>query len=350
MRQDDSIIIDNQKYREICIFIDEYCSQKIASYMTKINYDRNEIAISYAAIQKIFKNGKDPDYNNPSVPVAYSLIYLPRRIMAMISVLEILSLANIETPKTVLDIGSGTDAVSIALGIYFSMIKPIEKIRVTALEPSLKMIDMAKCKPKANFQHIEVDHQLKDIDDIMSNHQTLRSEQARWENTFDMITFSASFPHKSREDKWWIDLLKTIKSLSSKQSGICIIIEPQGKINQLFENDSEIGFEEKQRNAAAIANLLEICQKAGWHIAFTTLNSTLSCVDNKNLPLLNLTKIKRDLLAETDLSRRNLPGWNLPSVSWNLDNKYDEIVLVLSREKLISDRQNFVILRPESEL
>lgn len=350
MMQNNSISIDNQKYREICIFIDEYCRKTLDNCIAKTNYTPNEIAIQYAAIQSLFKNGKDPDYKNRSVPVAYSLIYLPRRIMAMISVLEILSLANIEDPKTVLDIGSGTDATSIGLGIYFSIVKSIEKICVTALEPSLKMIEMSKYEPKVKLQHIEVNHHLKNINDIMLSYQTLRPERVNEENAFDIITFSASFPHELREDEWWIDLLKKIKFLSSKQSGICIVIEPQGKINQLFERGSGIELEEKQRNAVAIANLLRICQKAGWYVAFISLKSTLCCVKNKNLTLQNLTELKRKLLAETDLPEKCLPGLRFPLTAWNLDPKYDEVVIILSRKRLIIDYQNMVILEPESEL
>ena len=80
------------------------------------------------------------NYETSSISVAYAFTYLPRRILGSLAALEYLGAHLTRMSRTILDIGSGTDAVRVALE-YWTGNEPLE---IVSVESSLEMRRLAE--------------------------------------------------------------------------------------------------------------------------------------------------------------------------------------------------------------
>jgi RNA-directed DNA polymerase len=105
-------------YNYWCQKVDNYVAATLINYIEQENVSNQQIIEGFEELKKL-KCGKDPDYDLIGVPIAYTFLYTSRKIIAMTAILlHYFQTDNVYIPKTLLDIGSGTDAVSIALGLF----------------------------------------------------------------------------------------------------------------------------------------------------------------------------------------------------------------------------------------
>jgi SAM-dependent methyltransferase len=146
--------------------------------------DVGAVARGYDELGKL-RHGAEPDYSAPGISIAYALAYLPHRVSSVLGVLSSLALPT--TPRRVLDLGSGSGAVAIALDCW-SAGEPIE---IIALDPSDQMRMFA--------------HHLTLSDNVSMRQINGRIEEVLAPNSFlgeaafDLIISSASLMYGVRE-------------------------------------------------------------------------------------------------------------------------------------------------------
>lgn len=161
-------------------------------------------------------SGRDPDYNTHVLPIAYALHYaVQNTAIALRALAAVYSVANTRRPRQVLDIGSGLDAVALAL--ESSRIRSdIEAI--VCLDPSNTMRAFAK--------HIDCtllrQHYPGSVESI------IRFDDRR--PRFDIISFCYAFQyhHERCDDSFFIKLARHTSELLAP-GGVVIVCGPRAK-------------------------------------------------------------------------------------------------------------------------
>lgn len=277
-------------YNHWCDVIDKYCCLIINNYIENENISIQEMQQGFDELEKL-RQGKDPNYNLSGVPIAYAFMYLPRKIIAMTAILcHFFTEDKVFIPKNLLDVGSGTDAVSIALGLFRKNIS----LEITAIEPNEYMRRFAICKP--NFPSLNIDNVTGSIG-YWYEHLS--------ENYYDLIIMSSVLQNsfKKKEDEWWLRWTKDLYEGSTKR-GKVIIIEPNVKIQSM----------NKMRWAM---------QYIGWNLEEELkLSDLLPQVSYKGRTLANLTGLKEKLIG-------NYWQWNVES--WNTHYRYEEYIHIYGK-------------------
>ena len=277
-------------YNYWCQNIDNYVARTLINYIEQENVSHQQIIEGFEELNKL-KRGQDPDYDLIGVPVAYTFLYISRKIIAMTAILlHYFQTDNVYIPKTVLDIGSGTDAVSIALGLFRNNIA----LQVTAIEPSSCMRRFASYG--AQFQNVAV----RNISGSIENWS-----QKLGEESYDLIILSSVLQNsfKDKDDDWW---LKWTQDLYEKSTsfGRVIIIEPWIK-------------------AKLMQQMKGAMEEVGWHLnEELNLSDLLPQVSRKGKALEQLTSLKEELVGSY------LP-WSVSS--WNTHHKYDEYIHIYQK-------------------
>ena len=113
-----SLKFNNEDYQNWSSEIDSFLVEVVNKYIDAENISVEAVKTGFDELKKL-RQKTDPDYNQSGVPVAYTFLYLPRKIIATTAILShYFREDNALIPHQVLDIGSGTNAVSIALGLF----------------------------------------------------------------------------------------------------------------------------------------------------------------------------------------------------------------------------------------
>lgn len=280
-----SLNFDVTHYSSWCETVDKYVTAIIKKYINSKNISTEDIKKGFDELNKL-KQGKDPNYDLPGVPVAYAFLYLPRKIIAMTAVLShYFKDTNTPIPNRLLDVGSGTDAVSIALGLFRENIN----LTITAIEPCSYMRQFAMFKP--NFPNLEISNVSGSIG---SWFQCLNY------NYYHLICMSSILQNsfRSQTDAWWLEWTQDLYEASTKNARL-IMIEPHVK-------------------AGLVSKMKWAMESSGWILKEQLLLSDLfPQVSNKERILQQLTSLKEELIGKY---------WQYSVVSWNGNKKYNEYI------------------------
>jgi RNA-directed DNA polymerase len=285
-----SLNFNDDHYFYWCKNVDKYCCLIINKYIENENISVQEIREGFDELNKL-KQRKDPDYDLSGVPVAYAFMYLPRKIIAMTATLcHFFKEDKVFIPKNLLDVGSGTDAVSIALGLFRHKIN----LNITAIEPNEYMRRFAICKP--NFPNLKIENVKGSIGYW---HKPLS------ENYYDLIIMSSVLQNSfyMKYNDWWLKWTKDLYEASTKL-GKVIIIEPSMKFESM----------NKMRSAM---------EDVGWNLQEELkLSDLLPQVSRKGRVLENLTELKKELIGSY---------WQWDVKSWNTYHKYNEYIHIYGK-------------------
>jgi len=292
---------DDTSYQQLCIQVDKYIADTADRYIRDRKISQSDIQNAWDELVPKLRSRRDPNYNLPGSPIAYAFEYLPRKITAKVGVLNYHYRGKGRLPKKVLDIGSGTNAVAIALG--FSVIG--DSVEVLASEPSDSMRDFTSFESK--FPNITVKSISKRIEDFIDEYRAgLYTAEYEYYRYFDTITISSALAYyfSGRGASWWQDFSNALLNLATDNATL-IIIEPHTKKYPLL-------------------NMLEpACQLAGW-----LLEGGQGKLLNEMLPNVTCKELRLEHL--TDLQKRYIDK-KYAVTSWNLNPRYREYILIFQR-------------------
>jgi len=124
----------------------------------------------------LLARGRNVDYGLPGLPLMYAIRYMPKRIIALIGEL---SLADIDPPVSLLDVGVGTGAVPAALRLMW----PRASVRVRGIDASAEMLEFALASQRV--AGAPATFEVRTLDDLMADRSMLDGA--------DLVTFSAPF-------------------------------------------------------------------------------------------------------------------------------------------------------------
>lgn len=302
MARDLALKFDNKLYELWSGVIDQYLEQAVIDYVANENITNEDIKNGFEELKKLkpingrdYKQRQDPDYNQVGVPVAYTFLYLPRKIMAATAILtHYFGQKNSRIPYNILDIGSGTNAVSIAIGLFLFTDKI--NINLTALEPSHYMRHFCSYQP--NFSHLNISYRegmVGEWQDVLhSNYYELIFMSSVLQNSFN-----------DQQDTWWEDRCRELYNCC-KNNGTFIIVEPNAKMDLLN-------------------SLVNAMQKIGWSFKERLFLSNLLPKVSKNDELIKMQKL-------TDLKKEYKCDYHNYSVcNWNPNPKYNEIIYIFEK-------------------
>ncbi|MFM6037510.1 MAG: reverse transcriptase domain-containing protein [Sphaerospermopsis kisseleviana] len=289
-----SLKFDDKDYNNWCDSVDEYALHIINNYIDAISVDIDNmkecIQQGFDELDKLRKK-QDPDYDLPGVPIAYAFKYLPRKIIAMTAVLShYFREENVPIPEKILDVGSGTDAVSIALDLFRQKMS----FQITAIEPCSYMRQFAMFRPSLrNLEVLNVNGRLGDWFNYLNN------------NYFNLI-FMSSILQNSFENlgnSWWLEWANELYQASTNNARL-ILIEPSVKVK-------------------LVNKMKWAMESSGWILREQLLLSDLfPNVFNKGCQLKKLTSLKQELIG-------NYCPW--PVSGWNTYYKYNEVIHIYSK-------------------
>lgn len=157
---------------------------------------------------------REPDYDEPGLPLVYALKYMPRRVISILG--SLLSVDVEQYPTHVLDVGSGTGATALAL----DLLNAPRHINLLGIEPSPEMIAFAE--RSRTRQRVSTSYQQGSIGDGTPGRLPL--------GTFDLLVFSASFPYRFDE---WGPLLAALGGFEENAGKMILVVEPEAKADIL---------------------------------------------------------------------------------------------------------------------
>jgi SAM-dependent methyltransferase len=194
--------------------LDEQLESATRDYVRSRSLSAGDIASGFSELARL-RTQQEPDYSHAGLPVAYAFRYLPKRVACIVAALT--RLPDPGCPRRVLDIGSGSGATSIAMGL----LGPDLPIEIDAVEPSPSMRAFAQCFPLDS--HISLSQSSGTLEKIVAGDITLGPEG------YDLIMMSACLPYDSRVARCpaaW-------QRWAASSSAALIAIEPQAKAAQL---------------------------------------------------------------------------------------------------------------------
>lgn len=290
-----SLKFDDEYYKNWCEEVDEYVSLIINDYINSIYVDNLKECIQqgFEELEKLRK-GQDPNYDLAGVPVAYAFKYLPRKIIAMTAVLSHYFRAeNVPIPEKILDVGSGTDAVSIALGLFRKQMS----FKITAIEPCSYMRQFSMFRPSLpNLEISNVDGKLGDWFQHLNNkYYNLIFMSSILQNSFNNLT-----------DSWWLTWTHDLYKASTNNARL-ILIEPSVK--------------------GKLVNKMKLAmESSGWILKEQLLlNDLFPNVANKGRKLQKLTSLKKELVSSS------YQHYKYNVESWNTTLSYKEVIHIYSK-------------------
>ena len=299
-----SLKFDDECYNNWREKVDEYVTCIINKYIDSISPEVPDldkcIKAGFDELKKL-KNGEDPNYDLPGVPVAYAFQYLPRKIIAMTAVLShYFRTENVPIPKKILDVGSGTDAVSIALGLFRQRMR----FQITAIEPCSYMRQFAMFRPR--LPNLQIDNQNGRVgdwfEDLSRDYYHLIFMSSILQNSF-----------KKYSDSWWSEWTSDLYQASTMNARL-ILIEPAAKATLIYRMKSAM-------------------EDSGWELNEQLLLSDLFpkvTVNSKRCELPQLTNLKQQLVGNY---------YRYPVQSWNTapTYKYNEVIHIYSKQKIFTE-------------
>lgn len=215
--------------------------------------------------------GREPDYDEPGLPLLYALRYMPRRIVSIFG--SLLSILDDWYPSSILDIGSGTGATAIAMDLLgFS-----RHINLLGIEPSHEMILFSECSGWCG--RVSTTYRQGSIADLVKGSSLL---------AHDLIVFSACFPYDFEN---WNPLLTAIGDFEGQESKMILAVEPDVK------SDLLISFQRQLRSR-------------GWPTITFSSHDLPDVIKDNTIPLPKMLNVWRRL--GMDDSDQPKTWWNPP--------------------------------------
>jgi len=208
-------ILEPRTWRHIHEQIDRSVAEAARTYLQKlavrrISFDRDELLDEIAEL----KMGREPDYSKPGFALLYALRYMPRRTISILGSLNA-TLTN-RYPATVLDVGSGTGASTLAL----ELLDAPRHIFLSGLEQSAEMIAFAQGVPAR--RRVSTHFSQGSLLDVMGS----MLEEKR----FELIVLSAALPYEFDQ---WSTVSDAFGRYESNESTMILIVEPESKADFL---------------------------------------------------------------------------------------------------------------------
>ena len=288
-----SLKFNDKDYQNWSNVIDDYLVQVVNTYIKDENISVDEVKTGFDELKKL-REKVDPDYNQSGVPVAYTFLYLPRKIMAATAILShYFREDNALIPHKVLDIGSGTNAVSIALGLFRKDIN----ISLTALEPNDYMRHFCLYQPQfPNMEITQINGAIGKCDNIPE------------ERNYDLVFMSSVLQNRFQSESvsWWDEWTSDLY-VSTKRNGKLIIVEPLVKGNLIQKMDLSM-------------------KKTGWILKEELFLSNLfPNVSIKQHGLSHLTNLRNNMVGDY------YQYHNFPVSVWNTYHRYDEVIYIYQK-------------------
>ncbi len=133
-------VLPNYKWRQLHERLDRAIAETAMLYLQRLANRRIPIRPT-AWNDEIdeLRLGREPNYDMPGVPLGYALRYMPRRVISVLG--SLMHVLDERYPMSVLDVGSGTGATTLAL----ELLEVPKAIHVRGLEASREMIAFAEC-------------------------------------------------------------------------------------------------------------------------------------------------------------------------------------------------------------
>jgi len=203
------------QWRNLLDRMDLRISDAIEDFVRAKFYGAGDLAAGFSELYKL-RGGREPDYCLPGIAVAYAFKYLPQRVTCLVATL--LQAAGQRTPSAILDVGSGSDAVSLAL----ELLAPEDVMSSVTLEFSPEMQEFGGYLLQGQWERQRV---TGDYHDLIGGGLQVGL------GLFDLVTLSAAAPYGAARCG---ELAATISKLTSPPA-LIIAVEPERKARQLEE-------------------------------------------------------------------------------------------------------------------
>ena len=194
--------------------LDDQLTFAIRRYIRRKSLTPDQIAAGFAELCGL-REGREPDYTRPGLPVAYAFRYLPKRVACILGALT--RIEHRGWPRRVLDIGSGSGATSVAL----NLLAYDGSLEIDAVEPSRAMRDFAELFPLDS--NVALHHFVGDLERVMAGNLRLRFKD------YDLLVMSACLPYNLRVEGQLAMWLRSDASFC----GAIVAIEPEAKAEQI---------------------------------------------------------------------------------------------------------------------
>ena len=206
----------------------------------------------------------------PGVPLVYALRYMARGVISVVGAYGLLSSQS--TPRTVLDVGSGTGATALA----FDLLHPVSRVSVVGIEPSREMRNLAESLSLRGL--VSARYRQGSVADMIANPALVRA--------CDLLVFSACFSYGF---DGWEEIGAAIGNYRSSESGAVLVIEPDAKSD-------------------ALDSLQRVLRGRGWPTVMATSRDLPAFMTRGDLALNRVTRVWR---------RAGAPGAHAPASWWS---------------------------------
>jgi SAM-dependent methyltransferase len=208
--------LSTEIWSDIVAEMDIKISGAITAYIDFHGIAPTDVAHGYNQLARLRESSpSEPDYRLPGVPVAYAFAYLALRASSTLAALA--SNPRGFQPRRVLDVGSGSGAIALAL----SLLRPTEPIEIYAVEPSKAMRDFAELLPLSPLV------KLKQIEGDLA---ALVAKRVAASNLrYDLISFSAVFPY---EEELRVGMGAWLR-WAAQSTDLLVVIEPEAKATKV---------------------------------------------------------------------------------------------------------------------
>jgi|GEM_PF-2709756 len=226
--------------------------------------------------------GREPGYDMPGLPLVYALKYTPRRVISVLG--SLLTVVDDRYPTTVLDIGSGTGATTLAL----DLLNAPRHISLLGIEPSREMIAFAQC---SQFRaRVSARYEQGSVADGSLSRTSLEP--------FDLLVFSACFPYGFSD---WVGLCGALGDYDDHPGKMILVVEPEAKADLL---DS---FERRLR-------------AGGWPTQTFCCHDLPELIKRDDLPLKKMQEVWKRIGSPGSTPPRT--WWNPPDDKFLIANPY----------------------------
>lgn len=197
--------------------IDKRLNDALSQYVKKLELYTDEWTRACNALAALrAPQSRDPDYSVKGIAAAYAFRYMPHRVSSLMGTFAVAPYLR-KAPRRVLDLGSGSDATSMALSLAY----PGDEIEVMAVDTSVDMRCFGEC---LRLGTVSRSYEQLSLDDVVSGKIPA---VFGW---FDLVVMSACFGyvHQNRSETFWDGLAAALYELTDSPSTV-MVIEPKAK-------------------------------------------------------------------------------------------------------------------------
>jgi SAM-dependent methyltransferase len=266
--------IDEFEWRRAVERLDRGVAELARAYLTQLHARRVPIRTArWDEELDELRLAREPDYDEPGVPLVYGLKYMPRRVVSVLGALLTSGLDRY--PSTVLDIGSGTGATALAL----DLLDLPRHVHLTGVEPSAEMRAFAssvRYSGRVTSRYLEGSVSDGPLARLSTSH-------------FDLLVFSATFPYHF--DDWDPLMDVVVGKYADSTDKMIVVVEPDAK-------------------AEILDSFARRLRSRGWPIARLTSGDLPDIMTREDIALKATTNIWERLGAPGSTPPR--PWWSPP--------------------------------------